>query len=436
MRIRYLSLAVALGLLLVATASSTAGQPADARPIAEYTLPPDTLEKAEALYYTGMAMFVVGNVYGLVLLVAILAGRVAPRLRDLAERASRRRFVQALVFVPLLTLTLDVLSLPLSLYGHYLQLSYGLSVQGWGSWFWDWTKGEMVGLVIATPLFWGLYAFLRRSPTRWWLYGWLASIPVVLLLVLIGPVFIDPIFNTYAPLEERQPQLVSPIEQVMARGGVSIERARMFEMQASDKVTTYNAYVTGIGASKRVVVWDNTARDLSVPETMFVFAHEQAHYVLNHVWWSLAAITSLLLGLLYLAYRLIGGVLAKYGARWGIRALDDWASLPAIMLLLSVFSLGAQPIMANFTRALEHQADIYGLEALHGLVPDSSQAAAHAFQKLGEKGLSYPDPNPLYVFWVYTHPPVKERLRFALEYRPWETGEGTRYIAPAVSGAY
>jgi DNA-binding beta-propeller fold protein YncE len=205
--------------------------------ITEYRLPPDTLEKAEALYRT---MLVVGTLYGFGLLLGLLFFRVAPRFRDVAERASRRRFVQALVFVPPLVLTIDVLSLPLSMYGHYLQTSYGLSVQGWGSWFRDQAKSEIPGLAIGTPLIWGLYAFLRRSPTRWWLYGWPASIPVVLLLVLIGPVFIDPLFNTYAPLEERQPRLVPALEQVMARGGVSIERARMFEMQASDKVTTYN----------------------------------------------------------------------------------------------------------------------------------------------------------------------------------------------------
>ncbi|MDH4066597.1 MAG: M48 family metallopeptidase, partial [Acidobacteriota bacterium] len=358
------------------------------------------------------------------------AGRVAPRFRDLAERASRRRFVQALVFVPLLILTIDVLSLPLSIYGHYLQTSYGLSVQGWASWSWDWAKGEAIGLVIAMPLIWGLYAILRRSPTRWWFYGWLGSIPIVLLLTLVGPVFIDPVFNTYEPLEQRQPQLVPALEQVMARGGVSIERSRMFEMQASDKVTTYNAYVTGIGASKRVVVWDNTSRDLTIPETMFVFGHEQGHYVRHHIWWGLGFSTLGLLAGLYVAHRLIGGVLARFGERWGVRGVSDWASLPALLILLSLYSLASQPVAAGITRVLEHQADVYGLEVIHGLVPDSSQAAAGAFQKLGEKGLEYPDPDPFYVFWAYDHPPIDERLRFAIAYRPWDAGLPSLYLEP------
>ena len=111
-----------------------------------------------------------------------------------------------------------------------------------------------------------------------------------------------------------------------------------------------------------------------------------------------------------------------------MRGIDDWASLPVLLLLLSVFSLAAQPVSAAVSRYLEHQADIYGLEAIHGLTPDSPQVAAHAFQKLGEKALSYPSPHPLLVFWAYDHPPVHERLRFAVTYRPWDAGRPGRYI--------
>ena len=411
-------------------AEQPAGAPAaDATPIEEYRLPPDKLEKSQALYRTAMTMNLFSTLYGIAILVVLLFLRVSARFRDLAERVSPRRFVQVIVFAPLLLILIDLLTLPLSLYGHQLQMSYGLSVQGWGSWFWDWTKGELIGTVIATLFVWGLYAFLRRSPRRWWFYGWLASIPVVLLLVLIQPVFIAPLFNHFEPLETKQPQLLPELEKVIHRGGLQIDRSRMFEMQASDKVTTYNAYVTGIGASKRVVVWDNTSRDLTIPETLFVFGHEQGHYVLHHVWMSLSFVTFGLLLSLYLAHRFADGVIARWGHRWNVRDLADWASLPVILLLLNVFSLVGQPVSAAFSRYLEHQADIYGLEVTHGLVPDSSQVAAHAFQKLGEKALSYPDPNPLYVMWAFDHPPIADRIRFAAQYQPWNDNQPTRYIA-------
>lgn len=419
-----LTAATLAALVLLAAPALAAAQ----APITDYTLPPDTLAKAEALYRIQVAMLIVGTLYGFVALGLLLFFRTAPRFRDMAERVSRRRIVQALVFAPLFLVTLDVLSLPLSIYGHWLQLHYGLSVQGWPSWAWDWTKGELIGTAIGTFAVWMLYAFLRRSPARWWFYTWLASIPLVLLLLFLGPIVIAPLFNTFSPLEAKQPQLVPALEQVMQRGGLSIERSRMFEMQASEKVTTYNAYVTGIGGSKRVVVWDNTSRDLTVPETMFVFGHEMGHYVLHHIWLSVGVAIVALLAQLWLAHRLLDGVLQRFGARWDVRGIADWASLPVLLALLSVFGLVAQPEAAAFSRYLEHEADVYGLEVTHGLTPDSSQAAAHAFQKLGEKGLVYPSPHPLFVFWAFDHPPVDERVRFAVQYRPWDQGQSGRYL--------
>jgi STE24 endopeptidase len=429
-----MKLSICILLLLFASVSSVWCEEAAekivvaATPIDEYRLPPNQLQKAEALYRTRMVMLVANTAYGIALLALVLWLRVGARFRDLAERFSRRRFVQAIVFAPLLLVTLDVLGLPLSMYGQHLQSSYGLSVQSWGSWFWDWTKSEVIGTMIATLLIWGLYAILRQSPKRWWLYGWLASIPVILLIVFIQPMLIAPLFNKFESLEARQPQLLPEIEKVMHRGGLNIDRSRMFEMQASDKVTTYNAYVTGIGASKRVVVWDNTAKNLAVPETLFIFGHEQGHYVLHHIWWSLAFGLAGALIALYLAHRLIGRVLTRWGQRWAVRDVGDWASLPVLLLLLSVFSVVSQPINAAYSRYHEHQADIYALEVLHGLVPDSSQTAAHAFQKLGEKGLAYPQPNAFYVWWAFSHPPIAERIRFAVAYQPWNNSQSMRFV--------
>ena len=415
-----------LALLFVVGLASAAGAQTDA--VTSYTLPPETLARAEALYRTRVAMMIAGTVYSFAVMALLLWLRVAPRLRDVAEGVSARRFVQALVFAPAFLLTLDVLSLPVTIYGQSLDLRYGLSVQSWPSWAWDWTKGELLGVGIGTLLVWGLYSVLRRFPTRWWFYGWLGLLPLLLLLMLVGPIYIAPLFDTFTPLESTQPALVPELEKVMARGGLAIERARMFEMAASDKVTTYNAYVTGIGASKRVVVWDNTSRDLTMPETMFVFGHEMGHYVLQHIWWSLGLAVVGLLVNLYLAHRLLRGVLARYGARWDVRGVSDWASLPVILVLMGLFSIASQPVGTAFSRYLEHQADIYGLEVTHGLSPDASQAAAHAFQKLGEKALTYPTPHPLFVFWAFSHPPVHERVRFAVEYAPWARGERGRYV--------
>jgi Zn-dependent protease with chaperone function len=293
---------------------------------------------------------------------------------------------------------------------------------------WDWTKSELISLVISTLLFWGFYAVLRRSPTRWWLWAWIACLPLIVLLVFLTPVVIQPLFDTFEPLEKTQPQLMAPIRSVLARGGVEIPDARMFEMAASEKVTTYNAYVSGIGASKRVVVWDNTAKELTIPQTLFVFGHEMGHYVLDHIWKRLAFLSVALLLVFWLAYRTIGWVLARWGERWAVRAVTDWASLPALLLVVTVFTFVVQPCILAFIRYQEHQADVYGLEVIHGLVPDSSQVAAQGFQKLGEKAFAYPTPNRFLVFLTYDHPDIASRVRFALDYRPWDRGETNGFV--------
>jgi Zn-dependent protease with chaperone function len=227
--------------------------------------------------------------------------------------------------------------------------------------------------------------------------------------------------------------LVASLEQMVQRAGQDIPPERMFWMGAGEKTTSLNAYVTGLGASKRIVVWDNTIADMTTPEIVYVAGHEMGHYVLKHIPKGMLFFATLLLIAFYLGYRMVGWVLVRFGAGWGIRGLDDpashrglddWASLPVLLLLLSIFSFVVTPIGSAFSRYLEHQADQYGLEVTHGLTPDSNQIAARAFQVMGEISLSDPDPNPLNVFLFYDHPPISSRVKFCVTYDPWAGGQG------------
>jgi STE24 endopeptidase len=396
--------------------------------VTEYSLPPDKLAKAEALYRTRTVLYLFGMVFGIVVLWVLLKFRVAPMFRDLAERVSKNSFLQTLIFAPLLMFLIAVISLPIDLYEHHISLAYGMSVQGWGSWAGDWCKAEGVMLAITVLAVFGLFWIIRRSPQRWWFYFWLVTLPFVVLLIFVAPVILDPMFNKFEPLEKTQPQLVSEIEKVTQRGGLSIPRDRMFEMEASAKVTTYNAYVTGIGATKRVVVWDNTSRDMTVPETLFVFGHEMGHYVLNHIYKGLAFFAGMLFAGFWLGRRIVLAMLARCGEAWHIRGINDLAALPVLMLALSLLTLVGEPVGNAFSRYQEHQADLYGLEVTHGLFPNNGEVAASAFQKLGEKSYSYPTPNPVLVFWSYSHPPIADRIRFSLQYDPWRTPAGPKYV--------
>jgi Zn-dependent protease with chaperone function len=397
-------------------------------PTTAYTLPPDKLEKAKALYDLYVRLLILGTIYGLAILLGLLYLGVVARYRDWAERATQYSFIQAMIIVPLLLLTTRILRLPLAAYGHSVSRRFGLSVQSWGSWFGDQLKGEAITLIVGTIFLWLMIFTIRKSPRLWWLYLWLLALPIMVLFAVITPVIIDPIFNKFEPLDQHNPQLVDAIERVTHRGGLAIPRERMFMMKASEKVTTLNAYVTGFGPSKRVVVWDTTIQHASTPETLFVFGHEMGHYVLNHIVIGLGeAAIGLLIGL-YLLYRVSGWFLRRFGERWQIRELGDWAALPMFFLIFGIMGFLATPIESALSRQLEHNADIYGLEVTHGINANSQEAAAHAFQVLGELSLDYPYPNKLLVLWYDDHPSTPDRVRFAHEYDPWRKGEAPKYV--------
>lgn len=414
-------------LLAAAAVAQTPIVPPDSV-ITSYTLPPDKLAKAQALYTVSVRLLIVDTIFGFLIVIAFLYGKIGPRFRNFSERLTSGVGKQGFLYVPLVLLLLLVLQLPLEMYGHRLSLAYGLSVQQWSSWFADWAKSLGLLLFLFTLAITGAYALIRRSPQRWWFWFWLISIPAVVFIVFIAPVVIEPMFNHFDPLEPRQPQLVAEIQKVTQRGGLPISRDRMYEMRASEKVTTLNAYVSGLGASKRVVVWDNTIKDMTIPQTLYVFGHEMGHYVLNHIWKGISFTLLLLLIGLYLGARAAEWSVQRYGPRFGIRSLSDWASLPLLLLIFMLFSFFLGPIGSAYSRYLEHQADQYGMEVIHGIVANPNLVAAQTFQALGENSLDYPYASRLLIFWTYDHPAIPDRLQYVLYYNPWAEGKQGAFV--------
>jgi len=396
--------------------------------VTEYTLPPDLYRKAHTLGQISFWGQLASILYGWIILWFVLRWMLGPKYRTWAENAASSKFLQACIFAPPLLLTLAFLNIPFDVAQQWVLRKYGISIQSWPSWSWDWIKGEIISLILGTFFVWLLYLVIRKTPRRCWFYFWLLSLPILVFLIFLQPVVIDPLFNKFEPLAQKDPALTASLEQMVRRAGQDIPPDRMFWMNAGAKVTALNAYVTGIGASKRIVVWDTTIAKMTTPQIVFVAGHEMGHYVLNHIWKGLAVAAVGLLILFYLAFRTIGWVLARWGAAWGIRGLDDWACLPALLLLVSVFSFIGTPIGSAVSRYFEHQADQYGLEVTHGLTPDSSQVAAQSFQILGEVDLSDPAPNPVDVFLFYSHPPIPDRVRFALTYDPWNQGRQPEFV--------
>ena len=395
-----------------------------------YTLPPDKLAKALVLYHAGNWAYFGGTAWTIFALWLLLRLGAGSAIDNLAARLTPRRWLQGLIVAPLWLLILTAINLPISLALHQLNLRYGISVEPWSMWWADFGKSLALTLIFGTAVLTVLYALIRRSPRRWWLWFWILALPVEAIAVFIVPIVIDPLFDHFSPLAKADPALVDQLERVAARGHLHIPPSRMYIMDASAKVTGPNAYVTGFGASKRIVVWDTTIGEMPISQILAVYGHEQGHYVLHHIPKGMAFSAAMMFIFFWLAFRILRWAVPRIGNRWHISSIDDWSSLGLILLLVTVLSFFADPIGNAFSRHIEHQADVYGEEVIHGLVPDPQATMAQSFQRLGELWLDVPHPNRFIVFWTYSHPPTADRMRFAANYDPWAPGHHPRYVGP------
>lgn len=451
MRIRHLFLLLCLALPLAGCRETPAEHAAGVRAQQElssaplhgnlphYSLPPEKLAKAQHIAEIRLRLTFLGIAWTILQFVLILWLGWAAWMRDMALRPGaklRERghpvwafFLEAFLFMLLLRIALSLLRLPLSLYGHHLAVAYGFSVQGWAGWFADWGKAiavnALLGIFLAALLMWRI----RRSPRRWWLEFWCALVPITLIAVLVVPVLYDPLFNKFEPLAQSNPALVQQLERVVARGHMDIPPERMFLMKASDKVTTLNAYVTGFGSSKRVVVWDTSLAKATPDELLLIFGHESGHYVLHHVVIGITSGLAALFVLLFLLHRLLQGALRRFGNRWSIHTQSDWAAIIVLMFFVTLAQIVSEPIQSTVSRQMEHAADVYGQEAIHGIVADPQAVAQHSFQVLGENSLEEPNTPRWQEIWFDDHPSTGRRAAFAAFYDPWREGLSPKYFS-------
>ena len=393
-----------------------------------YTLPPEKLKPAQELFRARTLLHFVGEGWGILQLVLLLALGVPARIRNVAENLTKNRWGQGFVFVFLFLMAITLLNASLRTYGHHVAVAYGLSVQGWGSWVWDQVKGFLLTWLVASLLVMMLFWVIRKSPKHWWFWFWIPTMAGVLFGVFISPIVVDPLFNKFEPLQQRDPALVAELEKVVARSGVSLPPDRMFFMQASRKVTSLNAYVTGFGPSKRLVLWDTTIAAATPDELSGVFGHELGHYALHHIVRGLLFTAVLLLVAFFLGQKMTEWLLSRYGARWRIRSQNDWAFVAVLALVLNVLNFFSEPIDNAFSRSIEHAADVYGQEAIHGIVADPQTTTQQGFQKLGETALDDPASHPFVDFWTSSHPSTAERAAFAAAYNPWTAGRHPKYF--------
>lgn len=397
----------------------------------DYELGPQFRDRAIEYSRTRYALYFAGVAFSFLIYFLLWAGKCGVRIRNGVRRISARHFVQTLIFVPLFLAAVSLLEFPLDYYsGFVVEHRFNLATQSFASWLADWGKSFAVSAAFMVFIICVLRLIIRRSPRRWWFYFWLFTIPAALGVILVQPVVIDPLFFKFTPLEKSQPELATRIEEMLDRAGLAIPRRRIFEMNASSKTKTVNAYVTGIGSSKRLVVWDNTLKKLTPDETLLVVGHETGHYALDHIPKEFVLIELVSLAFLFAGFAAAEKLIARWGARTGLEGAGDLASLPVLFLVLTAITFLASPAICAISRHYEHQADQYGLELAYGTVPNPNAADARSFQVLGEEDLEDPAPNSFIEFWLYTHPPLEERIRFALGYKPWAEGKPLEWVHP------
>ena len=380
---------------------------------------PVATEQAMRYYQSGNILWILQQAFGLIVPILFLVTGVSGKLSHLSARVGKRWFWTIVCYLILFIAIYQVVEFPLDFYGGYVRPhEYGLSTQTFSRWFDHYGKGFLVSLLFSVAFIWIFYLLLKKSPRRWWIYSSLVASAIILFGTFIAPIWIDPLFNRFGPMQNKE--LEGQILHLASRAG--IQNGRVFEVDKSQDTKMVNAYVTGFGGSKRIVLWDTTIEQLTPKEILFVMGHEMGHYVLHHVWWGFgyAVLSSFLI--FYLTYRLSRFLLHRYHHRFGFNDLSNIASLPLLLLCVNLFVFLFLPLSNAISCKIEHDADCFGIE-----ITQNNQAAGEAFVVMQRENLANPYPGMVYKIWRSDHPPLGERVAFLNSYCPWTTGEPLKY---------
>ncbi|TXK76390.1 M48 family metallopeptidase [Paenibacillus sp. N3.4] len=339
-------------------------------------------------------------------LLILLLG-VGVRLRKFVEKWFVRSWLQMIAFIILFTGLLGVLLLPLDYLLFVVDHRYGVSNETTMTFWTDHGKDFVIN-GLGTLFMVGLFRWmLKRSPGRWWLWLWTVSIPIILFITFIQPVLLDPLYNDFQPLQDQE--LKAQILHLAAQSHIPTDQ--VYEVNMSERTTTINAYVNGIGDNARIVLWDTILNKLQPKEILTVMAHEMGHYVERHIYWGIAY--GLLLSLIgfWLACHMYRFFINRWGAHWGIRGDNDLAALPILLMILTLMNFASAPAQNAFSRILEHRADVYAMK-----MTGDGDSAIHAFQQIAKQNLS-PVTQPKLIQWFRgSHPTIMERIMYFKQY--------------------
>lgn len=380
---------------------------------------PEASDAAMRYYNSGNVLWFFSMALSFLIPILFLVSGFSGKLSTFSQKKGKFWYFTIAIYLLLFIAIYSLIYFPLDLYTDFLRPhDYGLSTQSVWRFLQNYGISILISIIGALSFVWIFYLLLKKSPKRWWLYSACVAIVIMFFLTFIQPIWIDPLFNKFGPMKDKE--LEQDILALAEKAG--IENGRVFEVDKSHDTKTLNAYVVGFGATNRIVLWDTTLEAMTKQEILFVMGHEMGHYVLHHIWWFLVYFAALSFIIAYIVYRLANYMMRRYGKQFGFKHLYDIASLPLLLLLINVFMFLTLPLSNYVSRCMEHQADRFGLE-----ITKNNKAAGEAFLVLQQGNLANPRPGPIFKLFRSTHPPLLERVEFCNTYCPWKEGQPLKY---------
>ena len=370
-------------------------------------MPKTAVARGDAYFEGGYWLILWDFLVGAVISLLLLQLGWSAWMRNLAERITKWKWLQTFIYwVEYLILT-SVLGFPLAVYeGFTREWKYGLATQTFGAWMVDQFKGLGIGVVLGGIIVVLLFWVVRKLPRTWWIWGAVVSLLFLIFTVMIGPVYLQPIFNKITRLDN--PKVTEPILKMAQANGIPAHD--VYQIDASKQTTRMSANVSGFGQTMRITMNDNLLRRGSLEEIEAVMGHEMGHYVLNHIPKTMIFFLVVIVAFFAFLRWSLDWCLERWGQKWGIRSVSDPAVLPLVMLLASIFFFVLTPIMNTETRSQEAEADMFGINASRQ--PDGmAQAAIH----LGEYRKMEPGPVEEWIF--YDHPSGYNRIHKAMQWK-------------------
>ena len=371
------------------------------------TVPADKRAKSDAYFEGGYWLILWNFLVAAAVSIFLLASRISARMRDFAERITRFKALQVVLYAILFVLLTALLGFPLHYYENFVrEHAYGLATQNFSQWFREQLIGLAVQLIVTSLLLVVLYAVFRRAPRSWWILGTILSIIFFMVGLMLSPVYIEPLFNTYKPLKD--PAISEPIL-AMARAN-EIPVTQVFEVDASRQSNRVSANVAGFLGTTRIALNDNLLKQCTLPEIREVMAHEMGHYILNH-----SVKLVFYFGLFFLigfavAKASFDGAVRRWGERWGVRGVADPAGFPLLSLIFATVFFLLTPVSNTAVRVTEREADAFSINTSRE--PDGMAKVAlklGSYRKL--------DPTPMEEFIFFDHPSGRARIRMAMDWK-------------------